>query len=143
VAQPQTLAARVRAVGPALAGEEPPVLDQATGLMRYDPDRYAGPRRGASQQYMPALLLLSVCPPDWPEQRKLEVSEMILAALRGFPIDRLTSGNTTGVEAGFEALARALDREEAALVGFHNRVMVFDLRRRGGPPAVMPPAGTH
>jgi len=46
VAQPQTLAARVRAVWPALAGEEPPVLDQATGLMRYDPDRYAGPRRG-------------------------------------------------------------------------------------------------
>jgi hypothetical protein len=92
---------------------------------------------------MPALLLLSVCPPDWPEQRKLEVPEMILAALRGFLIDRLTSGNTTGVEAGFEALARALDREEAALVGFHNRVMVFDLRRRGGPPAVMPPAGTH
>jgi len=68
---------------------------------------------------------------------------MILAALRGFLIGRLTSGNTTGVEAGFEALARALDREEAALVGFHNRVMVFDLRRRGGPPAIMPPAGTQ
>jgi hypothetical protein len=42
---------------------------------------------------------------------------MILAALRGFLIGRLTSGNTTGVEAGFEALARALDREEAALWG--------------------------
>ena len=38
---------------------------------------------------------------------------MILATLRGFLIDSLTSGNTTGVEAGFEALARALDREEA------------------------------
>ena len=58
--------------------------------------------------------LLSVCPPDWPEQRKLEVAEMILAALRGFLIDQLTSGNTAGVEAGFEALTRALDREEAA-----------------------------
>ena len=33
-------------VWPALAGEEPPVLDQVIGLMRYDPDRYAGPRRG-------------------------------------------------------------------------------------------------
>jgi hypothetical protein len=42
------------------------------------------------------------------------VSEMILAVLRGFLIDRLTSGNTEGVEAGFEALARALDREEDA-----------------------------
>jgi AcrR family transcriptional regulator len=111
-AQPQTLAARVRAVWPALVGEESRVLDQAMGLVMYDPDRYAELGRGASQQYMPALL--SVCPPDWPQQRKIEVSEMILAALRGFLIDVLTSGNTTGVEAGFVALARALDREEAA-----------------------------
>ena len=111
-AQPQTLAARVRAVWPALVGEESRVLDQAIGLMMYDSDRYAGLGQGASQQYMPALL--SICPPDWPEQRKVEVSEMILAALRGFLIDRLTSGNTAGVQAGFEALVRALDREEAA-----------------------------
>jgi AcrR family transcriptional regulator len=111
-AQPQTLAARVRTVWPALLGEESRVLDQAMGLMMYDPDRYAALGRGASQQYMPALL--SVCPPDWPQQRKIEVSEMILAALRGFLIDLLTSGNISGVEAGFEALARALDREEAA-----------------------------
>jgi hypothetical protein len=34
--------------------------------------------------------------------------------MRGFLIDRLTSENTAGVEAGFEALARALEREEAA-----------------------------
>jgi AcrR family transcriptional regulator len=112
-AQPQTLAARVRAIWPALVGEESRVLDQAIGLMMYDSDRYVGLGQGASQQYMPALL--SVCPPDWPEQRKLEVSELILAAMRGFLIDRLTSGDTAGVEAGFEALARALDREEAAL----------------------------
>jgi DNA-binding transcriptional regulator YbjK len=111
-AQAQTLAAWVRASWSALVvGEERRVLDQAMGLMMYDPDRYAGLGRGASQQYLPTLL--SICPPDWPEQRKLEVSEMILAALRGFLIDWLTSGNTTGVEAGFEALARALDREEA------------------------------
>jgi AcrR family transcriptional regulator len=112
-AQPQTLAARVRAIWPALVGEESRVLDQAIGLMMYDSDRYVGLGQGASQQYMPALL--SVCPPGWPEQRKLEVSELILAALRGFLIDRLTSGDTAGLEAGFEALARALDREEAAL----------------------------
>jgi hypothetical protein len=88
------------------------VLDQAIGLMMYDSERYAGLGQGASQQYMPSLL--GICPPDWPEQRKLEVSELVLAALRGFLIDRLTSGNSDGAEAGFEALARALDREEAA-----------------------------
>jgi AcrR family transcriptional regulator len=108
----QTLADRVRAVWPAVAAQEARVLDQAIGLMMYDPERYAELGRGASQQYLPALL--SICPPDWPDRRKLEVSEMILAVLRGFLIDRLTSGNVIGVEAGFEALARALEREEAA-----------------------------
>lgn len=108
----QTLAERVRAVSQALLGEESRVLDQAIGLMMYDPVRYAELGRGASQQYLPSLL--SICPPQWSDRRKLEVAEMILAALRGFLIDELTSGNTTGVEAGFEALARALDREEAA-----------------------------
>jgi AcrR family transcriptional regulator len=107
-----TLAARIRAVWPALVGEESRVLDQAIGLMMYDTERYADLGRGASQQYLPALLAL--CPDGWSDQRKLEVAEMILAALRGFLIDRLSSGNTTGVQAGFEALTRALDREEAA-----------------------------
>jgi AcrR family transcriptional regulator len=111
-AQPQTLAVRVRAVWRALVGEESRVLDQAIGLMMYDTERYAGLGLGASQLYLPALL--SICPPDWPEQRKLEVSELIMAALRGFLIDLLTSGNSDGMEAGFEALVRALDREEAA-----------------------------
>jgi AcrR family transcriptional regulator len=110
--QPQTLAARVQAVWTALLGEESRVLDQAIGLMMYDSDRYAGLGLGASEQYMPALL--SICPPDWPEQRKHEVAEMILAALRGFLIDRLTSGDNSGVDAGYQALIRALDREEAA-----------------------------
>jgi AcrR family transcriptional regulator len=108
----QTLADRVRSVWPALVGEESRVLDQAIGLMMYDPVRYAELGRGASQQYLPSLL--SICPQHWPEQRKFEVSEMILATLRGFLIDWLVSGNMTGVEAGFEALARALEREEAA-----------------------------
>jgi len=108
----QTLADRVRSVWPALVGEESRVLDQAIGLMMYDPVRYAGLGRGASQQYLPPLL--SICPQDWPQQRKLEVCEMILASLRGFLIDWLVSGDMTGVEAGFEALARALEREEAA-----------------------------
>jgi AcrR family transcriptional regulator len=110
--EPQTLAARVRAVWRALAGEESRVLDQAIGLMMYDSVRYAELGRGASQQYLPSVL--SICPPGWSDQRKLEVSEMIMAVLRGFVIDWLTSGNSAGLEAGFEALARALEREEAA-----------------------------
>ena len=108
----RTLAARVRAIWTALVGEESRVLDQAIGLTMYDPARHAELGRGASQQYLPSLL--SLCPAHWSDQRKLEVSEMILAALRGFLIDRLVSGNTAGVEAGFEALGRALEREEAA-----------------------------
>lgn len=108
----QSLAGRVRAVWSALAGEESRVLDQAIGLMLYDPGRYAELGRGSSEQYLPTLL--SICPPGWPEGRKLEVSEMIMAVLRGFIIDWLTSGDITGTEAGLEALARALDREEAS-----------------------------
>jgi AcrR family transcriptional regulator len=108
----QTLATRVRAVWAALAGEESRVLDQAIGLMLYDPARYGDLGRGSSQQYLP--VLLSICPPDWSDRRKAEVSEMIMAVLRGFIIDWLASGNTTGVEIGFDALARALEREEAA-----------------------------
>src|SRR6266498_4468869 len=50
----QTLSARVRAMWPALVGEESRVLDQAIGLTMYDPDRYAELGRGASQQYLPA-----------------------------------------------------------------------------------------
>jgi AcrR family transcriptional regulator len=111
-ARPQTLAARVRAIWPALLGEESRVLDEAMGLMMYDPVRYAGLGHGASQQYLPTLL--SICPPHWSERRKVEVAEMIMAALRGLLIDWMTSGNIEGVEAGFEALSRALDREEAA-----------------------------
>src|SRR5262249_3348749 len=108
----QTLAAGVRAVWPALLGPQGRVLDQAIGLTMYNPERYGELGRGASQQYLPGLL--SILPPHWSDQRKLEVAEMILAAVRGFLVEWLTSGKTTGVEAGFEALARALEREEAA-----------------------------
>ena len=89
---------RVRAVWPALLGEESRVLDQAIGLTMYDPARYAELGRGASEQYLPALV--SICPPQWPDQRKLEVAEMILAALRGFLIDWLTSGDMPGLRPG-------------------------------------------
>jgi hypothetical protein len=78
----------------------------------YDPARYAGLGREASRQYLPALLAL--CPAPWSDQRKLEVSELIMAALRGFLVDWLTTADSSGAAAGLEALARALEREEAA-----------------------------
>jgi DNA-binding transcriptional regulator YbjK len=108
----RTLADRVRAVWSALTGERSRVLDQAIGLMMYDPQRYGELGRGASREYLPGLL--SILPPDWSDRRKVEVAELILAVLRGFLVERLTSGDAVSVEAGFEALARALDREEAA-----------------------------
>jgi hypothetical protein len=61
---------------------------------------------------MPALL--SICPADWPEQRKREVAELILATLRGFLIEWRTSGDADGIDAGFAAMVRALEREESA-----------------------------
>ena len=108
----RSLAERVRAIWPALLAEQSRVLEQAMGLVMYDPARYAGLGSQASEQYLPRLLAL--CPADWPDRRKLEVAEMILAVLRGLLIESYTSGDDTGVRAGLEALARALDREEAA-----------------------------
>jgi AcrR family transcriptional regulator len=102
----------VRIVWPILLAEDARVLDQAIGLAMYDPDRYADLGRGASQQYLPTLL--AVCPQHWSDRRKLEVAEMMLASLRGFLVDARTSGDAAGVDAGFAALGRALEREEAA-----------------------------
>ncbi len=111
---PAGLAGRVRAIWAVLmdAGTGLRVLDQAIGLALYDPARYGDLVRDASEQYLPTLL--SLCPQDWPEQRRLEVAQMILAVLRGFLIHWLTSGDTTGIDAGLAALTRALEREEAA-----------------------------
>ena len=108
----RTLADRVRAVWSALAGEQSRVLDQAIGLTMYDPARYAELGRTASERYLPGLLQL--CPANWDERRQLEVAHMIMATLRGFIVEWLTSGDMAGVEAGLEALARAVEREEAA-----------------------------
>ena len=106
-----TLADRVRAIWPALVAAEGRVLDQAIGLSMLDPARYGDLARGASQQYLPSLTAL--CPPHWPDQRKREVAAMVLATLRGFLIERHVSAATDGIHAGFAALTRALDREEA------------------------------
>ncbi len=109
----QPLSDWVRAVWPVLVGDEARVLDAAIGLAMYDPDRYAELARGASRQYLPALL--AACPPGWAQGRKLEVAEMILAVLRGFLVESRTSGDSAGIAAGFEALIRALRREEAGV----------------------------
>ncbi|MEU5266022.1 TetR/AcrR family transcriptional regulator [Amycolatopsis sp. NPDC021455] len=107
-----TLAGRVRVAWESLREETQlrRVLDQAMGLAMYDPGRYAALGRGASQQYLPTLV--SFCPEDWPEGRKLEVASMILAALRGFLVNLLIDDDLAA--AGFEALLRAVEREEAA-----------------------------
>lgn len=106
-----SVAAKVRAMWPILTSDEGPVLDQAIGLMLYDPARYGHLGAGASEQYLASLV--SMCPEHWSEARKVEVAKMVLATLRGLLIERLT-GDDRGVEAGFEALTRALDREEAS-----------------------------
>ncbi|MFJ7219884.1 TetR/AcrR family transcriptional regulator [Amycolatopsis sp. NPDC098790] len=110
-----TLTGRVRAAWESLRDEETQlrrVLDQAMGLAMYDPGRYAALGRGASGQYLPTLV--SFCPAQWPDRRKHEVASMILATLRGFLVDLLTSEDGDGAAAGFEALLRAVEREEAA-----------------------------
>jgi AcrR family transcriptional regulator len=107
----RSLADRVRSMWPTLIGEESWVLDQAIGLAMYDAARYADLAREASKQYLPALL--SICPDEWPEQRKFEVAQLVLATLRGFLIEWRTSGDEAGIAAGLTALVRALEREEA------------------------------
>jgi AcrR family transcriptional regulator len=112
---PQTLADRVRAAALVLLAEESGlrrVLDQAMGLAMYDPGRYGGLGREATQQYLPGLIAL--CPADWSDRHKREVAELILATLRGFTTEQLFTDDTEGITAGLEALLRALDREEAA-----------------------------
>ncbi|MGI8418670.1 MAG: TetR/AcrR family transcriptional regulator [Nakamurella sp.] len=106
------LADRVRAIWPILVGAEARVLDQAIGLAMYDPEHYSDLAKEASKQYLPTLL--SICPENWTAQRKLEIAELILGVLRGFLVEWRTSGDGDGIGAGFEALVRALEREEAA-----------------------------
>jgi hypothetical protein len=91
------------------------VLDQAMGLAMYDNARHRELGREASRQYLP--LLMSFCPQRWPEQRKFAVSEMILATLRGFLLERLIGEDASEVGEGFEALLLMLEREEAADAG--------------------------
>ncbi|WP_228554575.1 TetR/AcrR family transcriptional regulator [Catenulispora pinisilvae] len=112
----QTLAGRVRAVWPVLTGtgEGQRALDQALGLAMYDPERHAALAVDAAGHFLPALR--EMCPPQWSDQHKDEIAELVFAALRGFLVQRRTGGSdgASGGEAGFEALLRMLEREEAA-----------------------------
>jgi AcrR family transcriptional regulator len=108
----ESLGGRVRAIWPVLSEQaETDVLDQAIGLAMYD-QRYAGLGQESSAQYLPSLVAL--LPANWTDRRKTEVSEMIFATFRGLLLDRRTGSTPTGVQAGLDALVRAVEREEAA-----------------------------
>ncbi|MFB7613505.1 TetR family transcriptional regulator [Kitasatospora sp. NPDC056181] len=113
-AAPTSLAERVRAIWPLLSGpdEGARALDQALGLAMYDPERHGSLALDATSSILPALRAL--CPADWEERRRQEVAELILAALRGLLVQRRIGGPQDTGEAGFAALLRMLEREEAA-----------------------------
>jgi AcrR family transcriptional regulator len=109
-----TLAAKVRTVWPVLKENQTGlrVIEQAIGLVMYDPERYAELGRNAADQYED--LLLSLQPSDWSDRRKAEISGLLLAVFRGFLMDWRTTGESERIDAGLEALVRALEREEEA-----------------------------
>lgn len=112
----QSLAERVRAVWPVLtgSGDGQRALDQALGLAMYDPQRHAPLAVDAADRFLPALR--AMCPPQWTDERKDEVAELVFATLRGLLVQRRTGGTDgqSGGEAGFGALLRMLEREEAS-----------------------------
>lgn len=107
-----SLADKLPAIWSAVSADEARVLDEAMGLAMFDPTRYRHLATDATEQYIPALL--DLCPPTWPAQRKLEVAHLVLAAMRGMLVNRLTDDHDPGTEAALDALQRAVRREEAA-----------------------------
>jgi AcrR family transcriptional regulator len=96
----------------AVIGEESRVLDQAIGLVLYDTERYAPLAKDASAEYLPALI--ERCPASWSEEHKRDVAHLVLAALRGFLIERATTGDESGIQGGLRALRRLLALEESS-----------------------------
>jgi AcrR family transcriptional regulator len=109
-----SLPGRVRAIWPLLMDDTTGVrvIDEAMGLALYDPTRYAHLSRGAGEAYLD--VLQSWCPPQWPERRKLEVAQLIVATLRGCLAEWRTTRDMTNIAPALDALARALEREEKA-----------------------------
>lgn len=107
-----SLSTRVRAVWFALVQEPsaPRVLDQAAGLALYDPSRYVHLGRDATEQYLPRILEL--CPAEWSEERRRDVSALVLACLRGMLADLLTSGDEARAQGALSTLSRMLDAEQ-------------------------------
>jgi len=103
---------RVLALWPVLVGGEDPALEQAMGLAMFDPRRHAGLVAGATEDYL--VELRALCPDGWSEQRKQEVAQLVLAAMRGLMLARRTGGDEHATTAGLAALERALARELAA-----------------------------
>lgn len=112
VAPAASLADRVRTVWPVLMDDTTGVrvIDEAIGLAMYDPARYAHLSRGAAESYLPALE--AWCPTQWSEQRKREVSLLIVATLRGCLAEWRTTKDMANISPALEALVRALEREE-------------------------------
>lgn len=108
-----TLAERVRAVWPVLADDATGMrsVDQAIGLAMYDPARFAHLAAAASDMYRGPLR--AMCPPGWTHERRDEVVELIMATMRGFLLEWRTASDGDHIEAGLNALCRALEAEEA------------------------------
>lgn len=108
-----SLGERVVAFWPALADDATGlrVIDQAIGLAMYDADRYGHLAAQATELYLDPLA--DMCPARWGEERKREVANMALAAMRGFLMEWRTTRDQTRIAAGLNALRRALDEEES------------------------------
>jgi AcrR family transcriptional regulator len=110
----ETLSERVRALWPVLMEDATGlrVIDQAIGLAMFDPQRYAHLANDATALYHDPLL--SLCPPEWTEERKEEVIDLILATMRGFLMEWQTTRSAARIDPALAALVRALQREETA-----------------------------
>lgn len=109
-----SLADRVRRVWPVLMDDATGVrvIDQAMGLAMYEPDRYAHLMADANPAY--TVGIISWCPPQWTERRKLEVAMLVVSALRGCIAEWRITRDMTHITPALDALTRALEHEEKA-----------------------------
>lgn len=107
------LSVHVRAFWPVLADDATGLraIDEAIGLAMYDPEKFGHLAREASDMYRGPLAAL--CPPGWSAARRIEVVELVLAAMRGCLLEWRTAHDRPAIEAALNALCRAIEREEA------------------------------